>query len=124
MPDDNAFDFAKLDQLHAPTHSFDAGERIFLENQTGATMFMVRTGRVDVITYGTVLENIRAGGVFGEMSLIDDGPRSAAAIAAEATDVVVIDKPTFLELIRSDPEFALYIMRLLTTRIRRMNQQI
>lgn len=87
-------------------------------------MFMVRTGRVDVITYGTVLENIRTGGVFGEMSLIDDGPRSAAAIAAEPTDVVVIDKPTFLELIRSDPEFALYIMRLLTTRIRRMNQQI
>lgn len=124
MPDDNVFDFAKLDQLSAPTHSFDAGERIFLENQTGAAMFMVRTGRVDVITYGTVLENIRTGGVFGEMSLIDDGPRSAAAIAAEPTDVVVIDKPTFLELIRSDPEFALYIMRLLTTRIRRMNQQI
>lgn len=124
MPDQNTFDFAKLDQLNAPTHSFAAGERIFLENQTGATMFMVRSGRVDVITYGTVLENIRAGGVFGEMSLIDDGPRSAAAIAAEPTDVVVIDKPTFLELIRSDPEFALYIMRLLTTRIRRMNQQI
>jgi CRP/FNR family transcriptional regulator, cyclic AMP receptor protein len=116
--------FDLLARFGATSRSFDAGEKIFLEDDTGAAMFLVRTGRVDVITYGTVLENIRPGGIFGEMALIDDGPRSAAAIAAEVSDVVTIDKATFLALIREQPEFALHVMRLLTARLRKMKQHL
>ncbi len=118
------FDFSKLEELGAPYKHFDAGEKVFLEDEAGKEMYLVRSGRVDVVTYGTILENVRAGGLFGEMALVDDGPRSAAAIAAEPTEVVAIDKPTFLALIRRDPEFALRVMRLFATRLRRMNQQI
>lgn len=121
---DAPIDFAKLDQLGAPYRHFDAGQKIFLETETGDVMYLVRSGRVDVITYGTVLENVRRGGIFGEMALIDGGQRSAAAMAAEPTEVVAIDRPTFLEMIRHDPEFALRVMALLATRLRRMNQQI
>ena len=117
-------DIELLNRLGATPKSFDPGEKIFLEDDTGSAMFLVRSGRVDVITYGTVLENIRAGGIFGEMALIDDEPRSAAAIAAEKCEVVEIDKPTFLALIREQPEFALHVMRLLTTRLRKMNQHL
>ncbi len=123
MGEDRPFDFSILDRLGAPYRHFEAGEKIFLEEEAGTEMFMVRTGRVDVITYGTVLENVRAGGIFGEMALIDDGPRSAAAMAAEPTEVVAIDKPTFLAVIGDDPHFALRVMGLLATRLRRMNKQ-
>ncbi len=82
MGDEQPFGFSILDRLGAPYRHFEAGEKIFLEEEPGNAMYMVRTGRVDVITYGTVLENVRAGGIFGEMALIDDGPRSAAAIAS------------------------------------------
>jgi CRP-like cAMP-binding protein len=115
-------DFDVLIRHGATAKSFDAGEKIFLEEDTGRDMFLVRTGRVDVITYGTVLENVREGGIFGEMALIDDGARSAAAIAAEPSEVVVISKPAFLALVREQPEFALHVMRLLTARLRRMNK--
>ena len=118
------FDFSILDRLGAPVTQFDAGQKVFLADDTATAMYMVRRGRVDVLTYGTVLENVRAGGIFGEMALIDGGQRSAAAIAAEPTEVVAIDKPAFLQLIAGDPEFALRVMRLLTARIRRMNDQI
>lgn len=124
MDDEQPFDFSILDRLGAPYRHFEAGEKIFLEEEPGNAMYMVRTGRVDVITYGTVLENIRAGGIFGEIALIDDGPRSAAAIASEPTEVVAIDKPTFLSIIRDDPGFALRVMGLLATRLRRMNKQM
>lgn len=124
MSDDQPFDFSILERIGAPFRHFDAGEKIFLEEDLGKAMYMVRSGRVDVITYGTVLENIRTGGIFGEMALIDDGPRSAAAMAAEPTEVVEIDKPTFLAVVRDDPHFALKIMGLLATRLRRMNTQI
>jgi CRP/FNR family transcriptional regulator, cyclic AMP receptor protein len=117
-------DFEMLTRLGAVSKSFEAGEKVFLEDETGRDMFLVRSGRVDILTYGTVLENVRAGGVFGEMALIDDGPRSAAAIATETSEVVVINKDTFLALIREQPEFALHVMRLLTARLRKMNQHL
>lgn len=121
---ENKFDFSILDRVGAPYRHYEAGEKIFLEEDPGTEMYMVRSGRVDVITYGTVLENVRAGGLFGEMALIDNGARSAAAIASEKTEVVAIDRPTFLRVIREDPEFALRVMSLLADRLRRMNQQI
>jgi len=124
MSDDQPFDFSILDRLGAPFRHFEAGEKIFLEQDPGNAMYMVRSGRVDVVTYGTILENVRAGGIFGEMALIDDGPRSAAAMAAERTEVVAIDKPTFLAVVRDHPQFALKVMGLLATRLRRMNKQI
>lgn len=124
MGEEQSFDFSILERLGAPFRHFAAGEKIFLEEEVGSAMYMVRSGRVDVITYGIVLENVRAGGIFGEMALIDDAPRSAAAIAAEPTEVVAIDKPTFLAVVRADPQFALKVMGLLATRLRRMNKQI
>ena len=47
-------------------------------------MYVVRSGAVDVITFGKVLERIGPGGMFGEMALIDDAPRAAAALASVA----------------------------------------
>jgi CRP-like cAMP-binding protein len=123
MSEDRLFDFSILDQIGAPYRYFEAGEKIFLEDDAADTMYMVRSGRVDVITYGTVLENVRIGGIFGEMALIDNGRRSAAAMAAEPTEVVAIDRPAFLAVIRSDPQFALRVMSLLANRLRRMNKE-
>lgn len=124
MSEERAFDFSILDDLGAPYKHFDSGEKIFLEDDPATEMYMVRSGRVDVITYGTVLENVQAGGIFGEIALIDAGPRSAAAIAAVATEVVAINRDTFMAIIRNHPEFALRVMALLGSRLRRMNKQI
>ena len=114
------FDFSVLTRRDVPIQNFDAGEKIFLEDDTGECMYVVRSGTVDVITFGSVLETIGPGGMFGEMALIDDGPRSAAALASQPTEVAVIDKAMFLQLVREEPEFALRIMRLLTERVRRV----
>jgi CRP-like cAMP-binding protein len=114
------FDFGWLVNRGVRFRRFDAGERIFLEQDSGDCLYVVHTGRVDVITFGTVLESVGPEGIFGEMALIDGGPRSAAAMASEATEVAVVDKSAFLALVREEPEFALRIMRLLAQRIRRM----
>jgi CRP/FNR family transcriptional regulator, cyclic AMP receptor protein len=116
------FDLDTLTQRGVPLRRFDPGERIFLEDDTGDCLYVVRSGQVDVITFGTVLDSVGPGGIFGEMAVIDDGPRSAAALAAEATEVAVIDKETFHALLREEPTFALAIMRLLAERVRRMGR--
>ena len=82
---DTDFDLSMLARRGIPSQRFDAGERIFLEQDSGTAMYVVRSGAVDVITFGKVLERIGPGGVFGEMALIDDAPRAAAALASVAT---------------------------------------
>lgn len=104
------------------TLKFEAGEKVFLENETARAMYIVRSGRVDIITYGTILENVGPGGIFGEMALIDDQPRSAAAIAIEPTEALAFSKDEFLAIVARRPQFALLVMSTLARRIRRMNQ--
>lgn len=117
---EDPFDFASLIRHGVKFRRFDAGERIFLENDPGDCLYVVHSGRVDVITFGTVLESVGPNGIFGEMALIDDGPRSAAALTSEPSELAVVDKNTFLTLVREEPEFAMRVMRVLTQRLRRI----
>lgn len=108
----------------ARAETFDAGQKVFLADESGGRMFVVKSGRVQIITYGTVLENVGPGGIFGEMALIDGAPRSAAALASERSEVLSIDRTQFLALVAERPAFALAIMALLANRIRKMNASL
>ena len=116
---DDTFNLDVLLRRSVPVRQVDAGEKIFLEHETGNEMFVVVSGRIDVLTFGRVLEQVGPGGIFGEMALIDEGPRSAAALAAEPSEVVVIDRDLFAVLVREEPGFALTVMRTLAARLRR-----
>ncbi|HUC45145.1 MAG TPA: cyclic nucleotide-binding domain-containing protein, partial [Hyphomicrobiaceae bacterium] len=85
-------DFSLLTRAGFPLQRFAAGEKIFVEDDEGSAMYVVRSGRVNIITYGTVLESVGPNGMFGEMALIDGSPRSATAVACEASEVAPIDK--------------------------------
>jgi len=87
-------------------------------------MYIIRSGKVRLLLGATrgeaevgTLE--RPGEFFGEMALIDGSPRSATAIADEDnTELEIVDREKFLEMIKQDPEFALVIMRELSQRVR------
>jgi len=117
---DEPFDFSTLLRHGVKFRRFDAGERIFLEHDLGDVLYVVHTGRVEVLTFGSLLESVGPNGIFGEMALIDECPRAAAALASEPTEVAVVDRATFLKLIGEEPQFALRVMRVLTERIRRI----
>lgn len=113
------FDLSLLSERNAPRRVLEAGEPVFFEHQQGDEMYAVLSGRIDVLTYGKVLEQVGPGGMFGEMALIDEGPRSAAALAAEPSEVFVISRALFLRLVAENPPFALHVMKVLTQRLRR-----
>ena len=87
-------------------------------------MFLVRKGKVEVRVHGQPVEIVGAGGIFGEMALIDQSPRSATVVALEDSEVVAIDERLFVILVQDAPYFALDVMRTLVNRIRAMNQRI
>jgi CRP-like cAMP-binding protein len=118
------FDFSLLAGSGVPVERFAAGERIFVKDDAGGTMFVVRAGRVRLMAFGTVLDYVEPGGIFGEMSLIDGSPRSATAIAEQETEVAVLDRAAFLQHLRAHPDFAIEVMQLMAGRLRRMTESL
>lgn len=96
-----------------------AGEVIFAEGQPGDTMFAVLDGEVAIQKNGKTLETVVPGGVFGEMALIDDQPRSASAVAATDARIVAVGRKRFLYMVQQTPYFSLEIMHILADRLRR-----
>lgn len=111
-------DIATLEIDDLPRKKFDPGETLFLEDDRGDCMYLVVSGKVNIVTFGRELEDIGPGGAIGEIALIDDGLRSASAMAAEATEVVVVDRDAFCTLVRKEPQFALDVMRIMAGRVR------
>jgi CRP-like cAMP-binding protein len=121
---DARFDFELLTDGGFDLERFAAGERIFVEDDDGDCMYVVRSGKVNIMSSGTILETVGPNGIFGEMALIDGAPRSATAVAYEPTEVARINKAVFLRLVQRTPEFALDVMQKLTRRLRRMTESL
>jgi CRP-like cAMP-binding protein len=96
-----------------------AGTVVFDVDDPGDGMYVVRSGRVELLVGGAVLEHVAPGGLFGEMALLDRCERSATAIAVEPATIVRISRSRFRELVRAEPEFALHVMGVLADRLRR-----
>jgi CRP/FNR family transcriptional regulator, cyclic AMP receptor protein len=99
--------------------AFSEGETIFKAGQTGDCMYAIVEGAVNIKIDGAVVERLTAGGVFGEMALIDSSPRSATAVAASDCTLAAVDEKRFLRLVELTPNFALQMLRLITHRLRR-----
>ena len=98
-----------------------AGEILFKAGDASKHMFAVLTGTVRISDGEIVYEEVAAGGIVGEMALIDHEPRSATVRAVTDCTLAKIDEERFLFLIHRTPMFALDMMRLLTYRLRKMD---
>lgn len=102
---------------------FAPGDVIFSAGDHGTHMFVVRQGTVTIEAEGLPIEEVGAGGIFGELALIDSSSRSATAIAATACELVALDERAFLYHVSQTPFFALNVMRVLSGRLRRASAQ-
>ena len=77
------------------------------------------SGTADIIVRNQVVETIEPGAIVGEMAMIDEGPRSATIIAKSDCKLLPIDKKRFDFLVQQTPNFAVHVMRVIATRLRR-----
>jgi len=103
---------------------FGAGETIFKEGDAGKLMYVVLEGEVSLHVKGREVERLSPGGVLGEMSLIDDAPRSATAIATTGCKLVPVTEQRFTFMVQQTPNFALQIMRIIADRLRAMDRRL
>jgi len=118
---DTAVEFGLLVGAGAPVRNHKTGEVIFREGDPAKELFVVKSGTVEIRLGNRLLETLSERGIFGEMALIDHGPRSATAVAVTDTVLVPVDEKQFLLLVSRTPYFALNVMRVLVQRLRTSN---
>ncbi len=112
----------------ASTRTFPGGREIVSEGQPGEELFVVIRGRVGVEKAGVEIAELRAGGHFGEMGLIDNAPRSATVRAHEPTRVMVISRPDLMALMKKESILAVKLLwsfvQVLSDRLRETNSEL
>ena len=106
--------------------AFKAGDTIISEGDEGDTAFFIVSGSVDVIVgqgaRAKIVGTLQAGEVFGEMCLIEPGPRSATVKALTDAECLAISYEEFIDAIEAHPERAVGFMKTLVRRLRQMNE--
>jgi CRP/FNR family transcriptional regulator, cyclic AMP receptor protein len=99
------------------------GDVLFEKNESGRFMYVVKSGEMQIIDGNYVYETVSAGGILGEMALVDAGPRSATVRALKQSVVIPLDERRFLFMVSQTPFFALRVMRVMSARLRAMNER-
>jgi CRP-like cAMP-binding protein len=107
---------------------FSKGTVLFKEGDPGKEMYVVQSGRVNITKTvrdtEKVLATLGAGEFFGEMSILNNKPRSAGATMAEDGKLLVIDPRTFEAMIRGNVEIAVRLIKKLSDRLQEADAQI
>jgi CRP-like cAMP-binding protein len=107
---------------HASVVRFNAGTKIMKEGNPGTTMYVVFEGEVAVAVGRRIVEKLGAGGVFGEMALVDQVPRAASAVARTDCALLSMNREQLIRLVKSNPGAGMAMMRAVAERLRYMNQ--
>ena len=121
----------ELQQFAAITRdkTYPKSSVILFEDDPGDSLFVIRDGRVKVVLVGedgreVILGVLGVGEHFGELSLIDDQPRSAHVIAMEDSSLLVLRRDDFRRRVETSPAVAWTLLSELSRRLRRADGKI
>ena len=104
--------------------NYDTGHNLFCEGDNGDSMFLIMSGKVNVIQNGKTIVELDDGQCIGEMALLDNEPRSADAVTSKESILLKVDQNGFYELMASNQEIMQQIVKMLARRLRKMNEQL
>ncbi|HFE63890.1 MAG TPA: Crp/Fnr family transcriptional regulator [Caldithrix sp.] len=102
---------------------------ILIEEEVGSTMFVILSGRVKISRISddgreVILSILSDGDFFGEMSLLDGYTRSANVTAIDDSELLVIRREEFLQMLHDFPQIAINLLKELAQRIRKSDEHI
>jgi CRP-like cAMP-binding protein len=111
----------------ATTRSLAPREELFHKGSEGTQLYVVGSGRLKVITTSEAGDDLMfcvagPGEVIGEISLLVDRPRTATVVALEETELIVIDRRDFHDLLRRRPDVSVELLRILARRVARLSE--
>lgn len=114
---------------HMQTRRYSKSAILVRENDPGDALFIVLRGNVAVTRTTSegkenILSILKEGDFFGEMAVLDSSPRSATIKALQETEVAILSRDDFLDLLRSNPHMSLLLVLGLSARLRATNEAI
>ena len=110
------------------TVRFKKGATIIHEGTTGSNAYLILSGSVEVYKKvgdeKLVLSRLVKGNIFGEMSLVDDKPRSATIVALEDTEVRILSRERFESMLEQNPRAVIPLLKQVFQRVRYLNQMV
>ena len=103
-------------QVREITH--DAGYVIATEGDPGAGLFVIAEGEADVTIGGKKVNHLEAGDFFGEMALLDGGPRTATVTATTPITLYALTEWVFRGLLAEHPSIAMRTLETMASRLR------
>ena len=108
---------------------YKKGNIVVLEQESGAALFVIITGKVKVVRTDedgreVILSMFGPGEFFGEMSLLDGLARSASVVATVKSELFMIHRRDFLQLLEEYPQVAISLLAELAMRLRKADMQI
>jgi CRP/FNR family transcriptional regulator, cyclic AMP receptor protein len=102
---------------------------ILIEEEFGSTMFVILNGRVKISRISedgreVILSILSEGDFFGEMSILDGETRSANVVTLEDSEILVIRREDFLQMLHDFPQIAINLLKELAHRLRKSDSQI
>jgi CRP/FNR family transcriptional regulator/CRP/FNR family cyclic AMP-dependent transcriptional regulator len=109
--------------------TYRRGEVVFHLGDPGQTLHFVRRGRLKIVIPGesgeeAVLTVVGPGDMFGEITLLDGGPRSATVTALEEVETATLSRSDFLELLHRSPAVAERLLAEMARTIRRLSEEV
>jgi CRP-like cAMP-binding protein len=118
------FDVIRHFEQAAKVVNLPSGVEVFRTGDPGDVMYVVMAGYANILVGKTIVEIAAPGSVVGEMALVDQKPRSATVVTRTSCKLVPIGVAEFDLLVQEAPAFGRYVLRLVTERLRRMNENL
>jgi len=119
---------AKIEQVGSKK-SYSKENVILMEEDAGSALFVIISGKVKVVRTSSdgrevILSILNESDFFGEMAILDGLTRSATVIALEDSELFIIQREQFLELLKNFPEVSISLLQELANRLRMADMKI
>jgi CRP-like cAMP-binding protein len=98
--------------------SYKAGDTIVDDGTMGVGFYLILDGKAEVRKKEKVLASLQKGQFFGEMSLIDEQPRSADVVAVAPTKCWALSSWAFSSIVKTNPEITMMMLKEMVKRLR------
>jgi CRP-like cAMP-binding protein len=107
------------------TREYQTGDYIVTQGKGGAGMFTIVTGSAEAVIESpdgekTTVNTFGPTDFFGEIALLDSGPRTASVIATQDTECLILSREDFVALLKNDADMGIVIAEELANRLRKI----
>jgi len=128
------FEQLSADNLEALTklalmRTYGKSEVVFMKGDAGDALMAVLSGCVRICSYSAdgrevVLNVMNPGEVFGEIAMLDGGPRTADAFAMEKTELLILARRDFMPFLERNPQISVKLLQVMCERLRWTSSQV